>query len=77
MDGLRGGVLGDCGAGEDKVGDDYEYGDSTLETGRREMHCHDITLSRGCLIAGLLLILAERVEHHYKSMGWSLFHEIT
>jgi len=39
--------------------------------------CHDITLSRGCLIAGLPLILAERVEHHYQSMGWSLFHEIT
>ena len=40
-------------------------------------HCHDITLSRGCLIAGLPLILAERSGHHYKSMGWSLFHEIT
>jgi len=39
--------------------------------------CHDITLSRGCLIAGLPLILSERVEHHYKSMGWSLFYEIT
>jgi len=39
--------------------------------------CHDITLSRGWLIAGLPLILAERVEHHYKSMGWSLFYEIT
>jgi len=38
---------------------------------------HDITLSRGCLIAGLPLILSERVEHHYKSMGWSLFYEIT
>ena len=36
-----------------------------------------VTLSRGCLIAGLPLILAERVEHHYKSMGWSLFYEIT
>ena len=28
-------------------------------------------------LAGLPLILSERVEHHYKSMGWSLFHEIT
>jgi len=40
-------------------------------------NCHDITLSRGCLIAGLPLILSERVKHHYKSMGWSLFYEIT
>jgi len=39
--------------------------------------CHDITLSRGCLIAGLPLILSERVEHYYKSIGWSLFYEIT
>jgi len=37
--------------------------------------CHDITLSRGCLIAGLPLVCTERVEHYYKSMGWSLFHE--
>jgi hypothetical protein len=39
--------------------------------------CHDIALLRGCLIAGLPLICAERAEHYYKSMGWSLFHEIT
>ena len=39
--------------------------------------CHDITLSRGCLIAGLPLILAEGAGHHYKSMGWSLLYEIT
>ena len=39
--------------------------------------CHDITLSRGCLIAGLPPILAEGAGHHYKSMGWSLFYEIT
>jgi len=43
----------------------------------RSSRCHDITLSRGYLIAGLPLILAERVEHHYKSIGWSLFYEIT
>jgi len=27
------------------------------------------------LIAGLPLVCAERVEHYYKSMGWSLFYE--
>jgi hypothetical protein len=41
------------------------------------MKCHDITLLRGCLIAGLPLILTERAEHYYKSMGWSPFHKIT
>jgi len=40
-------------------------------------YCHDITLLRGCLIAGLFLILAERAGHYYKSIGWSLFYEIT
>jgi len=35
--------------------------------------CHDITLLRGYLIAGLPLILAERAGNYYKSMGWSLF----
>jgi len=43
----------------------------------RSGYCHDITLLKGCLIAGLPLILAERAGHYYKSMGWSLFHEIT
>jgi len=43
----------------------------------RDTMCHDITLLRGCLIAGLPLILAEGPGHHYKSMGWSLFYEIT
>ena len=38
--------------------------------------CHDITLSRGCLIAGLPLICTERAEYYYKSMGWSSFYEI-
>jgi len=42
-----------------------------------EYLCHDITLSRGCLIAGLPPILAEGAGHHYKSIGWSLFYEIT
>ena len=37
--------------------------------------CHDITLSRDCLIAGLPLVCTKRVEYYYKSMGWSLFHE--
>jgi len=32
---------------------------------------------RGCLIAGLPLILAEGAGHYYKSMGWSLLQEIT
>jgi hypothetical protein len=43
----------------------------------RSQSCHDITLLRGCLIAGLPLILTERAEHYYKSMGWSPFHKIT
>jgi len=30
---------------------------------------HDITLSRGCLIAGLPLVCTERVKHYYKSMA--------
>jgi hypothetical protein len=38
--------------------------------------CHDITLLRGCLIAGLPLIFTERAEHYYKSMGWSPFYKI-
>ena len=37
--------------------------------------CHDITLLRGCLIAGLHLVCTERVEHYYKSIGWSLFYK--
>ena len=37
--------------------------------------CRDITLLRGCLIAGLPQICTEEVEHYYKSMGWSLFRE--
>jgi len=40
------------------------------------LNCHDITMSRGCLIAGLPLICTGRAEHYYKSMGWSSFHEI-
>ena len=35
----------------------------------------DITLLRGCLIAGLPLVCTERVEHYYKPIGWYLFHE--
>ena len=27
------------------------------------------------MIAGLPLVCTERVEHYYKSMGWSLFHK--
>ena len=39
------------------------------------LECHDITLLRGCLIAGLPLVCTEKVEHYYKSMAWSIFHE--
>jgi len=41
----------------------------------RARFCHDITLLRDCLIAGLPLICTERAEHYYKSIGWSSFHE--